>query len=262
MAVSFDEERIRLAHELADIAGEVIRSYWGKPCGVDHKADDSPVTMADRDAESAMREHIERHFPGDGIVGEEHGNVREDAEVVWVLDPIDGTRSFIVGRPIFGTLIACLRGGHAEIGVIDQPILRDRIVGVDGRPTLRGGAPIRTRSAHEGRLRLSTTGPDYFSPPEQHAFDRCLDLAEFTVYGGDCMQYAWLASGGLDAVIETGLKAHDFAALIPVVRGAGGSISDWQGRELTLASSGQVLAVAHPLLKSRLSQRLSAALDD
>ncbi|TVV70585.1 histidinol-phosphatase [Sphingomonas solaris] len=234
---------IALARRLADAAGAAIRPFFRAAFTMETKADASPVTQADRAAEAAIRTILEAERPGDGIVGEEYGTVREGAERVWVLDPIDGTRSFIAGRPIFGTLIALLEGGRPVLGVIDQPIARERWLGATGRPTMLNGAPARTRAcATLAAAHLATTGPTLFSPDEAATFDRVRARARDTLWGGDCYNYALLASGHLDLVVEAGLQLYDLAALVPVVEGAGGAMRDWRGNPLTADSDGRVVA--------------------
>lgn len=234
---------IDLAARLADASGAVIRSFFRTDLDADDKVDHSPVTIADREAESAMRALLAAHAPDHGVIGEEHGRENEGAELVWVLDPIDGTKAFITGKPLFGTLIALLHRGRPVLGIIDQPILGDRWVGAAGRPTLFNGKLAKTRVC-EGlsRARLSTTGPQYFTEEGRRAFDRVAARAKLLSYGGDCYQYGLVASGGVDVVIESGLKLHDFAALVPVIEGAGGVMTDWQGRALDAASAGDVVA--------------------
>jgi histidinol phosphatase-like enzyme (inositol monophosphatase family) len=240
-----------LAHALADAAGAVIRPYFRKAAGLEIKDDASPVTRADREAEAAMRRLIEAERSGDGIHGEEYGVKDGISGRQWVLDPIDGTRSFVAGRAIFGTLIALLEDGWPVLGIIDQPVQRERWVGVAGHPTTFNGVPVRTRACPDlsGAL-LATTSPHLFADD---------DVAHFTalaaavsgnghaiVYGGDCYNYGLLASGHLDLVCESGLKLHDFAALAPIVEGAGGRLTDWNGDPLTAASEGHVLALGDP----------------
>lgn len=154
---------VRLAHDLADAAAEVQRRYFRTPVSVDIKADDSPVTIADREAEAVIRELVTRRFPDHGILGEEHGRERLEAEHVWVIDPIDGTKSFIAGRPLFGTLIALLRRDRPILGIIDQSILRERWLGVAGEASLWNGEPIRTRACGRlGEATLFSTSPRMF----------------------------------------------------------------------------------------------------
>lgn len=244
---------IALAHRLADAAGEAIRPYWRGEIGLEAKGDASPVTLADRAAEEAMRRVLTAEAGRDGIIGEEFGATREGASRQWVLDPIDGTVSFVAGRPIFGTLIALLQDGFPVLGVIDQPILGERWVGASGRPTTFNGKPARTRSCRElGDALLASSGPQYF---DGHAAEHFMALAGKTahgrmVWGGDCYNYALLASGQIDLVCEAGLKLHDFAALVPVVEGAGGTMADWNGDPLHAGSAGDsgahVIALGDP----------------
>ena len=239
---------IDLAERLADAAGEIARRYFRQPLAVEDKADRSPVTMADREAEAAMRALIEARFPTDGILGEEHGTVRADARRVWVLDPIDGTKSFIAGIPLFGILIALMEDGAPVLGVIDQPILRERWVGIAGQPTRKNGAPVRTRAcAQLADASLYATSPDMFGA-DRPAFDRLSRAVKATRFGADCYAYAQLASGFIDLVVEADLKPYDYCALVPVIDGAGGAITDWQGKPLRLHSDGRVVAAGTPAL--------------
>jgi histidinol phosphatase-like enzyme (inositol monophosphatase family) len=238
---------IALAHRLADAAGAVIRPLFRADFGLETKDDESPVTRADREAEAAMRRLIKAELPRDGIVGEEYGTEDGTSGRQWVLDPIDGTRSFIAGRPIFGTLIALLDGGWPVLGVIDQPILKERWVGVIGHRTEFNGAPASTRLCRElSDALLATTSPALFTDDQLHAFEHLDGAIRSTVLGGDCYNYACLASGHLDIVVEAGLKLHDFAALVPVIEGAGGRMCDWAGDPLHAGSNGEVIAAGDP----------------
>jgi histidinol phosphatase-like enzyme (inositol monophosphatase family) len=234
---------IDLAQRLADVAGDIARRYFRTRVAVDDKDDRSPVTIADREAEAAMRALIAKAFPQHGIVGEEHGSERAGASHVWVLDPIDGTRAFITGRPLFGSLIALCRDGKPIVGVIDCPALRERWVGAAGRPTTYLGKPVRTRACERLDLAaLSCTAPQIFDGDGFARFERVRQAARTTVYGGDCFAYGMVAAGFADLVIEAGLKVYDYAALVPVFEGAGGGICDWSGRPLDLSSGDRVLA--------------------
>jgi inositol-phosphate phosphatase / L-galactose 1-phosphate phosphatase / histidinol-phosphatase len=251
------DDDIRLVSRLADAAGAAIRPFFRARFEIETKADASPVTQADRAAEAAIRAVLAKERPGDGIVGEEYGSERADAARVWVIDPIDGTRSFIAGRPIFGTLIALLEEGRPVLGLIDQPIIGDRWIGAHGRPTTLNGEPARTRACPAlARAHLATTGPGYFSAEERTRFEAVSASAGDTLWGGDCYNYALVASGHLDLVIEAGLKLHDFAALVPVVEGAGGRMCDWAGRPLTGESDGRVIAVGDAGMLDEVLTRL------
>jgi inositol-phosphate phosphatase/L-galactose 1-phosphate phosphatase/histidinol-phosphatase len=241
---------IALAEALADAARAVIRGYFRRRITVDDKSDLTPVTIADRETEAAMRALIERRFPDHGIIGEEHGASRADAERVWVLDPIDGTKSFISGIPLFGTLIALTRRGRPVLGVIDQPILGERWLGAAGRATTLNGVPVRTRPCPAlGQASLFCTAPELmFEDADAAGFAALRRAVKLTRAGADCYAYAQLASGFIDLVVESGLKPYDYCALAPVIGGAGGVITDWQGRALDLASDGRVVACGDPAL--------------
>lgn len=243
MTVACPEAFIDLASRLADAAGAVIRRYFRSRCAVDDKRDRTPVTAADRGAEEAMRAILAAERPGDGIYGEEFGAAGLDSELVWVIDPIDGTKAFITGRPTFGTLIALLRDGVPILGVIDQPVLGERWVGAVGRPTTWNGAPTAVRACPSLAAALvSATTPDMFRGNDRPGFERVARRAKTMLYGGDCYAYGLLAAGFQDAVIEADLKIYDFAALGPILAGAGGVVTDWQGRPLRLGSDGRLFA--------------------
>ena len=233
---------LAFALSLADAAGDVIRPYFRKPLAIRDKADLTPVTAADRVAEETMRALIEERFPEHGILGEEFGRVREDAEFVWSLDPIDGTKSFISGVPLFGTLIALTRGGRSILGVIDQPILRERWVGAVGRPTTLNGAAIRCRACPVlAAATLFATTPDMFKGEDAASFARVSDKVKQTRFGADCYAYGLVATGFVDLVLEASLEPYDFCAMVPIVEGAGGVATDWRGANLDLASDGRIL---------------------
>ena len=246
------DDDIALAHALADAAGAAIRPFFRAQFAQEAKADASPVTEADRAAEAAIRALIEPHRPEDGIIGEEYGADRGEAERVWVLDPIDGTRAFIGGRPIFGTLIALMVGGRPVLGVIDQPIAGERWIGAAGRPTLFNGQPARTRACPDlSRALFATTAPWFCG-----GFEALRNATGDTLLGGDCYNYALLASGHADLVVEEGLKLYDWAALLPVVEGAGGRMTDWTGAPLDQGSDGRVVAVGDPALLPQVLELL------
>jgi inositol-phosphate phosphatase/L-galactose 1-phosphate phosphatase/histidinol-phosphatase len=250
---------LSLAIDLADAAGEVVRPYFRRPIAVDDKPDLSPVTAADRAAERAMRELIAKRFPGHGIIGEEFGGEREEAEFTWVLDPIDGTKSFISGVPLFGTLIALAHQGRPIIGIIDQPISRERWVGASGHPTTLNGTPIRCRPCSSlAAATVFATSPDMFKGADAAAFARVAAAAKLVRYGADCYAYGLVAHGFIDLVVEASLKPYDFSAMPPIVEGAGGIATDWQGAPVTLASDGRVL-VAGDRRAHQLALQLLAA---
>ena len=234
---------VELAERVADAAGAITMKYFRVPMDIGTKPDQSPVTIADGEAESVMRGLIEEAFPGHGIIGEEMANAREDAEFVWVLDPIDGTQSFVTGKPLFGTLIALLNQGRPVVGVIDMPALGERWVGRQGGPTTFNGKPVQARACGDlAQAWLYATSPQMFEDADFPAFERLRKQARRTVYGAECMAYGLLANGTVDLVCEGTMKLYDYAAVVPIVKGAGGVITDWRGRALGLEGDGTVLA--------------------
>jgi myo-inositol-1(or 4)-monophosphatase len=242
---------IATAEAAADVARAVIRPFFRQNLTTDTKDDRSPVTIADRSAEQAMRAVLAQRFPDHGIMGEEFGLDRPGARYRWVLDPIDGTRAFITGRPTFGTLIALLDDGIPILGIIDQPISGERWLGATGQPTTLNGAPIRTRACPAlDQAELSCTAPEIFSEAEMQHWRRLQAATSRTSWGGDCYAYGLLAAGHIDVIAEAGLKVWDWAALVPIIQGAGGTITDWSGRALTPDSDGTVVATGNPALLS------------
>lgn len=253
------EPDVILANRLADAAGEVIRPYFRQLTSVESKPDMSPVTAADTAAEEMMRRILKQDRPADGVIGEEFGFERLGAGRIWVLDPIDGTRAFIAGRPIFGTLIALVVDGAPALGVIDQPISGERWIGqIGGWPsTTLNGRRVQVRPCRAlANAHLATTSPMLFSRAGHAAFSRIARTARDTILGGDCHNYAMLASGQLDLVMEEGLKVHDWAALVPVVVGAGGIMTDWRGQPLRIGAKGAVLAAGDPRVHAEALDRI------
>ena len=235
---------VALAHALAEASATIIRPLFRTTLVVDDKADASPVTVGDRDAEQAMRAVIRRTFPDHGVIGEEYGADAPEAEFVWILDPIDGTGAFITGMPSFGTLIGLCHQGRPILGVLNQPVLGERWIGGTDLPTTFNGQPVRCRPCPSvARAALYTTAVELFHRPEDAAaFERLRARAHLRRYGSDCYAYGLVALGHADLVCEAGLKLHDYAALAPVVEGAGGCMTDWEGRPLGIGSGDRVLA--------------------
>ncbi len=239
-------ELTQFAHKLADKSGEVIRKYYRNFGSIEAKGDLSPVTIADQEAEKAIRFLIKQHYCDHGIQGEEFGLENENSKLRWVIDPIDGTSSFMIGRPIFGTLIALSYEGRPIIGLIDQPITGERWIGYEKenqtKQSFLNGKSINTRSCEKlANAVIATSGPNYFSKDKLSKFNEIAGKALYKIYGGDCYNYALLAMGTVDVVVESGLKPHDFMALSAVVEGAGGMATDWQGKPLDINSNGDVL---------------------
>jgi len=236
------------AHTLADTARALFAPNIAFAPGVVVKADRSLVTALDQAIETRLCGLIENAYPDHGIYGEEHGAVRLDAEYVWVLDPIDGTAAFIAGVPVFGTLIALLYRGTPVLGLIDLPVTQDRWIGVAGRPTRHGDQTCRTRvCARLADALLTTSNPDLYDARERPVLDALRADTRWRIYGASCMAYGLLASGRTDIAIDTGLKFWDYAPYVPIIEGAGGVITDWEGRPLRLQDWGaRVLAAGDP----------------
>lgn len=243
---------VAVAEALADVAAAVIRPLFRTVPPATDKDDASPVTIADRAAEQAMRGVLRERLPGHGILGEEFGAENAGSDWTWVLDPIDGTRAFITGRPIFGTLIGLLHEGRPVLGIIDQPMTGERWVGAAGRATtFRGpfGGTPRTRPCPALALaELSCTSPEMFGPEDAQGFARLRRAVRRVTWGGDCYAYGLVALGQVDVIAEATMKLWDWAALAPVVEGAGGRMTDWSGNPLGAESDGRVIAVGDPAL--------------
>ena len=221
---------------LATVSGEAILPYFRTSLGVEDKgsaAGFDPVTAADRGAETAMRNLIKRNFPEHGIIGEEYGVERADAEYVWVLDPIDGTKSFIAGMPAWGSLIALTRNGSPVYGMMHQPFIGERFTGDGGAAHYRGPAGKRALMVRPcaglSDAMLFTTSPRLMNDVDRSAFGRVEEAVRLSRYGGDCYAYCMLAAGHVDLVIETELKPYDVLPLIPIIEGAGGIVTTWDG---------------------------------
>jgi histidinol phosphatase-like enzyme (inositol monophosphatase family) len=213
--------------------------------------------MADRSIEAFVREKIAKEYPDHGIFGEEEPPLHVDRKYVWVIDPIDGTKSFVTGHPLFGGLIGLLEDGRPCLGQIDMPVLGERYFAADGQPTLMNGAPCRT----SGCTQLSetfayTTDPLLFSGQRQSALDLLQQKARLIRFGGDCYCYALMAAGHCDLVLETGLQPYDYLPVVKIVQEAGGVITDWSGASLNVASNGDVVAAATPELHAAILERL------
>lgn len=237
------ESHIELAVDLANTSRRLIAQHKHDQIGVSVKPDRSFVTKMDVAIEKALRAMIHARFPDHGIIGEEQDYVKEDAEFVWVLDPIDGTAAFIAGMPVYGTLIALAHHGVPVLGIIDIPPVDARWIGIEGRPTLKNGAPCRVKPCPDLELAMmSTSNPDFYSGPERNALELLRRSTSWRIYGGASLAYGLLADGGTDVAFDTGLKVYDYAPFRPIIEGAGGVITDWRGNPITLKTGPRILA--------------------
>jgi histidinol phosphatase-like enzyme (inositol monophosphatase family) len=250
---------IAAACAAADVAGAVIRPFFRTGVVADQKADRSPVTIADRTAEQAMRAVLSERFPSHGVLGEEFGLDRPDAALRWVLDPIDGTRAFISGRPIFGTLIALFQDDHPIVGIIDQPVTGERWIGASGRATeFRGqyGAAGCRRCPVLADAELSCTSPELIGA-DRPRWERLRGAVRRNYWGGDCYAHGLVALGQIDIIAESGMNVWDWGPLVPVIEGAGGSVTDWQGQPLRPDGDGRVLSVGDRTLLPAILRELN-----
>lgn len=246
---------VATAHDLADASGKVILKHFRKPIAIDNKASAGafdPVTEADRAGERAIRKRLAVLHPDHGILGEEMGHAPGSAPYTWVIDPVDGTRAFITGMPLWGTLIGVTHEGKAEIGLMDQPYTRERIWSSAAATHWRStdGRARRVHTVACPRLedaRLTTTSPDLFAKGhEAQVFARLRAQARLTRFGGDCYAYCLLAAGHIDIIVEAGLKSYDIVPLIPIIERAGGVLTNWAGGRAE--EGGRILACGDPRL--------------
>lgn len=245
-------DRLDVAIEITRLAAQVSLGHFRKRLEIDTKADRSPVTAADRETEAAIRAELERRFPGEPIFGEEYGR-SGSGEDLWIVDPIDGTRSFIVGLPLFGMLLGHVRGGRPWLGVIRMPALDEVYAGLAGHGATRNGTPIRAsdcRRLDDARLMINEV--DRIAAGAPRALDRLLGAGALRRTGADCYPHALVAAGTADAVVDYGLEPYDFLPVAAVVEAAGGLMTDWAGAPLTMASDGRTVTAATPDLHAEL----------
>ncbi len=241
----------KIAKTIADalnVASEITMQYFRKPVFVDIKPDDSPVTIADREAEAAIRAILGDRFPDHAIYGEEQGRTDGDGGT-WIIDPIDGTKSFLMGNPLFGCLVGFVREGVVQAGGLAMPALSEIWYADRNGPALLNSETCRVSQCQDlFAACLLTSSPDFFTPEELQQFEALSRQVRYRRFGGDCYTYAMLAGGWVDLVVESGLFPFDYLPLVPIVEQAGGVISDWQGKPLGLDSGPQVIAAATPQL--------------
>jgi len=243
------QEFITFAHKVSDAVAEVHRKYFRQPVSTEYKDDSSPVTQCDKESESVMRELVMKYYPDHGVLGEEFPPHQADAEFVWVIDPVDGTKYFMTGHPTFALLLGLAHQGEFILGVIEQAISRERWIGADGVGAFLNGAAIQTRKCTElNKAIIARAGFEWHTEGRDHYIDKVWKAAHWAQWGVAPYDYGLLAAGHLDVVITAGPLVHDFAALGPIIRNAGGAITDWYGKPLTIDSPNHVVAVGNPAL--------------
>ena len=251
------DDLVTFAEHLADTARDLALRYFRQGVDVEFKSDNTPVTAVDREIEQTLRQRVADVYPAHGFIGEEFGSKNTESPWSWVVDPIDGTKSFITGKPTFGSLIALLYERTPVLGVIEIPALKERWVGNADRGTTCNHTQCRTSDTTTlADTTLYATTPDMFSDSERQRFDALSLATRFRIFGADCYAYGLLSAGHVELVAESNMAPHDFLALVPVVEGAGGMITDWQGNPLDLLAGRQVLATANPALHKQALARL------
>ena len=243
---------------MSEMAAKTAKRFFRGTLGVEFKQDESPVTQADRAVEADIRRYLKIHFPDHGIFGEEQGREDGNSDRLWVIDPIDGTRSFLSGNPLFGFLLAHLAAGRTELGIIGMPALNETFIGVRDKGATLNGTPIRTSrtaSMDDAILYINEAEKIYRDHPE--VFDRLLQTGQTRRFAYDCYPHALVAAGHVDAVIDYDLQPYDFLSVSAVIEAAGGIMSDWKGQPLSLASDGAVISAANPSLHAELLSTLA-----
>jgi len=248
------DELVSFANHLSDESAKIIKKYFRKSIEIHNKEDESPVTIADKNTELRIRELISAKYPHHGILGEEFENKEVESEYLWVIDPIDGTKSFIAGHKDFGTLIALLHNKKPIIGIINCPIHNERWIGIESQQTTMNGIKVKTSNQSSlDKCYLSSTGLYMFENDSfKKGFEKIIDETKYHRFGGDCYNYGMVASGYIEIVIENMLKVHDYMALIPIVEGAGGKITDKLGKMINFDSDGSVVVSANHKLHEKL----------
>ena len=242
-----DFDLITFSSAIADEASEILRRHYGAPIEQELKADGSVVTEADREVERRVRAMIQRYYPGHGVIGEEFAAERTEAEYIWCVDPLDNTSEFVAGSPNFGFLLALLWRERIILGVMDMPITGTRLIGADGHGTLLNGSQVSTRScAHMCNAMISAGQPTNTNARCDRAIRRLCECCKHVSFGCDCFSYGLVAAGKVDVAVSYGLDLYDFAALEPILRNAGGSLTDWSGKQARRSSEGAMLGLGDP----------------
>tara|TARA_B100000686_G_C16611601_1_gene874119 strand:+ start:234 stop:1016 length:783 start_codon:yes stop_codon:yes gene_type:complete len=257
--ITCPKEYIEFANLLADESSEIILKYFRSELDIESKSDNSPVTIADKETETLIREKILKKYKNHGILGEEHKNINLDNEFVWVIDPIDGTRSFIAGHKDFGTLISLLHNQTPILGIINCPAHNERWVGICNEATTLNGSKVSTSNKKNISESYAFTSGLYFENEKfKNNFDKIIKKTKYYRFGGDCYMYGMLASGLIDIVVEDTLKNWDYMALIPVIEGSGGIVSDSSGKKINLKSDGSFVASCTQIVHEQVIKILNS----
>ena len=252
------KEFIEFSNLLSEESSKIILKYFRSDYNVESKNDSTPVTVADKESESLIRELIIKKYPNHGIIGEEHGDVNPNSEFVWVIDPINGTRSFIAGHKDFGTLIALLHNKQPILGIINCPAHKERWMGICNESTTLNGNKAKTSNKEDISEGYAFTSGLYFEDKKfKDGFDKIIEQTKYFRFGGDCYMYGMLASGLIDIVVEDTLKNHDYMALLPVIEGAGGIVSDRFGKKINLKSDGSFVATCSQSIHKQVIEILN-----
>lgn len=247
------------AVEVTVKASAIPMAHFRKPLELVAKEDESPVTIADRDTEAFIRRCLAEAFPEDGLFGEEFGSQPGENEALWIIDPIDGTRSFITGSPLFGMLLGRVVAGVPQIGIVRMPALGETFAGAAGQGASLNGNPIRVRGTRDlAQAMIYVNEAERIAAADPARFARLCRTGHTRRMGYDCYPHALVAAGQIDAVVDCGLQPYDYLPLVALVEGAGGVICDWQGRDLTLQSDGRVITAATPELRDAMIEVLAA----
>lgn len=247
------DELINFSKHLADESEKLIKNYFRTSLNIESKEDKSPVTLADKEVELKIRDLINKKYPSHGILGEEFDSQNVDSEFLWVIDPIDGTRSFIAGHKDFGTLIALIHNGKPIIGIINCPMHNERWIGIiDKKTTMNDGVVKTSNTTSVNKSYFCTSGLYLENEHFKKSCDKIIKQTKYYRLGGDCYMYGMIASGLIDIVLEDTLKIHDYMALIPVIEGAGGIVTDKYGQPITINSDGSILATANKALHNQI----------
>lgn len=249
----FNDELYRFAATLVDQAAKISCKYFRQPLVVEAKDGNFPVTIADREIETNLRQMISEHYPSHGVIGEEFDNKISTSEYIWVIDPIDGTVAFTTGKPTYTTLVALLKDDVPILGIIDQPVQHERFVGIKGRGAWLNQQPILANKIKNLDVaRLNATTPYMFNATEMQKFEQVRQHVKVCSWGGDAYAYGLLASGHIDIIMESELQYYDVAALEPIISASGGVITDWQGMPITRKFNGQCLASCNQIIHQQV----------